>query len=113
MTTDAAVDWPPAPWSTVGAAGVDQRTPDIRTVVQEIVNGNDWRAGNELVILVAGASLSKANSRVAQSYDGVATAAPVAPGVPAVTNGRPGSLKPVASEAWSCCEPGGASLFVG
>jgi hypothetical protein len=77
MTTDAAVDWSPAPWSTGGAAGVDQRTPDIHMVVQEIVRGNDWGAGNALVILVAGASPSKANSRVAESYDGVAVAAPV------------------------------------
>jgi hypothetical protein len=35
--TVAAVSWSPVPWTTVGQAGVDQRTPNIAAIIQEIV----------------------------------------------------------------------------
>ena len=36
--TTATVSWSPAPWTAVGEAGPDQRTPNIAPVVQEIVS---------------------------------------------------------------------------
>ena len=38
VTTSAEVTWEPAEWPTVGAAGADQETPDLSSIIQEIVN---------------------------------------------------------------------------
>jgi chitodextrinase len=65
-TTAASVAWSPAPWS-VGAAGSDQSTEELASVVQEIVDRSDWSAGNALVLILSGEG-----RRVAESYDGTA-----------------------------------------
>jgi len=70
--TTAAVSWSPAPWTTVGEAGPNQRTPDLSSIVQEIVNGPDWSSGNALVVILTGSG-----TRVAESYDGSPGAAPL------------------------------------
>jgi parallel beta-helix repeat protein len=70
--TEAAVQWAPVPWTTVGEAGPDQQTPNIAVVVQEVVNRQGWGAGNSLVVIITGTG-----KRVADSYNGAATAAPL------------------------------------
>ena len=70
--TASAVPWSPVPWPTVGQAGVDQQTPSIASVVQEIVNRPGWRSGNSLAIIITGTG-----RRVAEAYDGVPGAAPL------------------------------------
>ncbi len=70
-TTAAVSSWEPAPWSTVGAAGADQRTPDLSALIQEVVDQPGWSAGNALVLLVSGSG-----TRTAESFDGVSAAAP-------------------------------------
>jgi hypothetical protein len=70
--TTASVPWSPVPWTTVGAAGPDQQTPDITSVIQKIVDRAGWTSGNSLVIIMTGTGL-----RPAESYDGVAAAAPL------------------------------------
>jgi hypothetical protein len=70
--TTAAVSWSPAPWSTVGEAGPDQQTPDIASVIQEVVNRPGWSSGNSLVIIITGSG-----ERVAESYNGDPAAAPL------------------------------------
>jgi hypothetical protein len=49
--TTTSVAWSPVAWTTVGEAGADQRTPDIASVIQEIVNRPGWSSGNSLVII--------------------------------------------------------------
>ena len=62
--TAASVSWSPvAPWTT-GAAGADQRTPDLSTVIQEIVSRPGWASGNALVLMISGTG-----TRVAKSFD--------------------------------------------
>ncbi len=51
--TTAAVGWAPAPWSTVGEAGLDQRTPNLAAVIQEIIGGG-WASGNALALIITG-----------------------------------------------------------
>jgi PKD repeat protein/uncharacterized protein YjiK len=68
--TAASVSWSPVPWTTTGAAGADQRTPDISSLIQEVVNRPGWSSGNSLAIIVTGTG-----ERVAESYNGVASAA--------------------------------------
>jgi hypothetical protein len=56
----------------VGAAGPAQQTPDISSVIQEIVNRPAWSEGNSLVILITGSG-----GRVAESFNGDAAGAPL------------------------------------
>jgi hypothetical protein len=70
--TSASVFWTPAAWPTVGAAGIDQRTPDIKTVIEEIVHLSGWASGNSLAVIITGTG-----KRVAIAYNGVAASAPL------------------------------------
>jgi hypothetical protein len=70
LMTTASVPWSPDPWLAAGDAGLVQQTPDIATIIQEIVNNLNWMSGNSIVIIVTGEG-----KRTAESYDG--TAAPV------------------------------------
>ncbi len=68
-TTSASVSWNPDAWGTVGETHV---TPDIGSVVQEIVNRPGWASGNAMTFLITGNG-----ERVAESYDGSASGAPI------------------------------------
>jgi hypothetical protein len=70
--TAASVEWSPPPWSTVGQAGPDQRTPNIASVIQEVVDRPGWASGNSFVLVINGTG-----KRVAESYNGVPAAAPL------------------------------------
>ena len=70
--TSAAVAWAPPTWSILDEEGPAQRTPDLAAVIQEIVNRPGWLSGNALVLIITGTG-----KRVAKSYDGMATAAPM------------------------------------
>jgi hypothetical protein len=54
VTTATVTGWAPPLWTTIGAAGVDQRTPELKTIVQEIVNRPGWVSGNALGIVITG-----------------------------------------------------------
>ncbi len=71
-TTSASVAWALPVWPVLNAAGPDQATPDLKAVVQEIVNRPGWQSGNALAILVTGSG-----RRNAHSYDGKAAEAPL------------------------------------
>ena len=68
--TGARVFWSPPNWNSVGQAGPDQETPDLQSVLQEIVDLPGWASGNALTLMVGGWG-----RRVAESFDG--SAAPV------------------------------------
>ena len=70
--TDEAVKWEVVPWTRVGKAGVDQQTPDISSVIQEIVDRAGWKNGNSLVIIITGTG-----EHTAESYNGNRAGAPV------------------------------------
>ena len=61
----AAVAWPVPTWLTVGAAGDEQRTPNLAAVVQEVVNRPGWAAGNALTVILTGSG-----RRAAESLEG-------------------------------------------
>ncbi|MEH0154203.1 Ig-like domain-containing protein [Limibacter armeniacum] len=63
--TTASVSWSPATWSSVGASGADQRTPDLKGVVQEVVNRSGWNAGNAMAFVIEGSG-----KRTAEAYEG-------------------------------------------
>jgi hypothetical protein len=64
--------WTPPAWPSVGAAGLNQRTPNIKDVIQEIVDRPLWSSGNALVVIITGTG-----KRVAESYDGLPAGAPL------------------------------------
>lgn len=63
--TRAAVKWTPAPWNKSKARGEEQRTANIASVIQEIVNRSGWEENNSIVIIISGEG-----KRKAESYDG-------------------------------------------
>lgn len=52
--TSASASWSPVAWTTVGLSGTDQRTPELKSVIQEIVNRAGWISGNSLAIIITG-----------------------------------------------------------
>ncbi|MCA9246209.1 MAG: putative Ig domain-containing protein [Planctomycetales bacterium] len=71
--TSASVSWNPAPWTRSGDSGPDQLTPNLASVVQEVVDRGDWSSGNALAILITGTG----NRRRASSYNDGPSVAPV------------------------------------
>jgi hypothetical protein len=69
--TTADADWIPPAW-VAGAAGADQRSPDLSAVIQAIVNRPGWNSGNALGIAVIGTG-----KRTAWAWDGDQAAVPL------------------------------------
>ncbi len=69
-TTSASVSWSPPAWSTIGESGAAQQTPDISSLIQEVIDRPGYSYGNPVTIIITGSG-----EREAESYDG--TAAPV------------------------------------
>ncbi|HFD12920.1 MAG TPA: hypothetical protein ENJ32_10700, partial [Crenotrichaceae bacterium] len=69
-TTSASVAWSPQAWS-INASGAKQRTPDLASIIQEIVNRPGWEQNNALAIIISGRG-----KREAFSYDKKPDAAP-------------------------------------
>ncbi|MFP5370851.1 MAG: metallophosphoesterase [Actinomycetes bacterium] len=67
-----SVAWAPAAWPTVGAAGADQRTPDIAGLVQAAVGQSGWVSGNAIALQFSGSG-----RRTAEAYEGTRTGAPL------------------------------------
>ena len=59
--TTTSVNWSPNEWIT-DDDGVDQRTPDLSAMVQEIVDQPGWFSGNSLVFIISGTGLRSAKS---------------------------------------------------
>ncbi len=69
IKTSASVAWSPSAWNTIG---VVHQTPNINTVIQEIVNRSGWNSGNDVVVIIEGQG-----EREAESYDGDPAGAPL------------------------------------
>src|SRR5690606_4167339 len=68
--TAATVNWTPSAWTN----NQTYLTPDIKTLVQEIVNRGGWVRGNDMAFIIDGSSTS--NFRSADSYNGSSGSAP-------------------------------------
>lgn len=64
-STDGLINWSPENWSVVGADGLAQQTPNIDTIIQEIINQPDWQIGNSINIFISGSG-----RRVAEAFEG-------------------------------------------
>ena len=98
-TTSSLVNWSPGAWTSVGASGLEQRTPDLSGVVQQIVNRPDWAPDNALAFLVSGNG-----TRTAESFDGDPGAAPLLHVEYLVSD--PGNQAPAASDDGAATQAG-------
>jgi hypothetical protein len=71
-TTSASVLWSPQAWLKINESGIKQQTPNIASVIQEIINRPGWDEFNALSIIISGTG-----KREAVSYDGNSDAAPI------------------------------------
>jgi Lamin Tail Domain len=93
--TTAQVSWAPPPWTVIGAHGPDQQTPELKSIVQEIVDRPGWAEGNAVAFVVDGAPGT--GRRTAEAFGGTAAAPPVlrleyqvtAPNTPPVVSAGP------------------------
>lgn len=65
--TTASVVWTPAAWTVVDEVSEAQRTPDLSTIVQEIVNRGGWAVNNAMSFIITGDGST--NKRVADSFE--------------------------------------------
>jgi hypothetical protein len=70
--TSASTGWDPPAWNTQGESAAAQRTADLATVVQEVVDRPGWADGNSVLFVVTGSG-----KRVAESYNGAPASAAV------------------------------------
>jgi hypothetical protein len=69
--TMALVEWTPESWNTIGERGEPQRTPELKELVQEVVNRPAWQANNSMCFIIDGSG-----KRVASAYDSDPALAP-------------------------------------
>lgn len=65
-TTGASVDWAPPAWTVIGDNGPGQQTPDLASVLQEIVDRPGWKEGNAAAFVITGNG-----RRTAEAKDGL------------------------------------------
>ncbi|MCP4430234.1 MAG: LamG domain-containing protein, partial [Gammaproteobacteria bacterium] len=74
--TSASVNWNPSAWNSVNEL---HQTPDIGSIIKEIVDRPGWSSGNNLVIMIGpGTGCTNSNcQRTAESREGESAAAPL------------------------------------
>ncbi|MDW3646863.1 MAG: CotH kinase family protein [Bacteroidia bacterium] len=68
----AAVVWQISPWNSEFEQGAAQRSPDLKDIIQEIVDRSGWQGGNSIVVGITGSG-----TRTAISYNRDPDFAPV------------------------------------
>ncbi|MRT94524.1 hypothetical protein [Ancylomarina sp. 16SWW S1-10-2] len=68
--TTASVNWSPPNWTIVGESGANQKTPDLTTIIQEIINRPGYSFGNSISLIITGMG-----ERTAESFDGSSSSA--------------------------------------
>lgn len=71
--TTASVDWVMDAWLNVADEGAAQLSPDLKEIIQEIIDRPGWATGQDLVLIKLG--WSGTGERTAESRDGEVTAA--------------------------------------
>ena len=61
--TAASVAWTPPTWPTIQVHGPAQQTPNLATIVQQLVNRTNWKSGNAIVLIVTGTGKRTAESK--------------------------------------------------
>lgn len=64
-TISPSIPWQPTSWNVIGEKGVNQQTPDLKSLIQQMVNRTNWKANNAMVFIIQGTG-----ERVAEAYEG-------------------------------------------
>jgi hypothetical protein len=72
--TTATVAWSPGPWSVIHERGAAEQTPNIKTIVQEIIGVTGWASGNNMMIMLTDLSTVECHQTV-EAYEGEAAGA--------------------------------------
>jgi len=70
--TAHSISWSPKDWLNIGDSTTDQTTPDLKDIIQEIVDRSGWSSGNSMSFIIEGYG-----RRTAESFDGEEYRAPV------------------------------------
>jgi hypothetical protein len=71
--TSSSVAWNNIPsWNTLGAATTDERTPELKAIVQEIVNRTGYTSSGAMTFIITGTG-----TRTAEAYEGSSSQAPL------------------------------------
>jgi hypothetical protein len=70
--TTASVKWSPESWNVIGERSEKQRTPNLSSLIQEVIARPSWHVGNALVLIISGSG-----RRTAESCDGDQQNAPM------------------------------------
>ncbi len=92
------IHWMPLPWLN-GDAGGEQRTPGLNSLVQSIINREDWKTGGSLVFIINGTG-----NRTASSADANNGSSPVI--TINYTINPPAIIKPFVPDVSFCTGPG-------
>jgi hypothetical protein len=71
IKTSASVNWNVPLWEVVDERGEKQKTPELKTLIQEVIDLNGWQRGNAMVFIIQGVG-----RRVADAYEGGVQKAP-------------------------------------
>lgn len=74
-TTTASVAWDNIPSWIDDADGAAQRTPDLSSIINEVITSNGWLSGNPVTFVMTGTGNAD-DRRKAESFDGGALIAP-------------------------------------
>jgi hypothetical protein len=84
--TTANVSWSPPDWAA-DTAGAEQKTPDLATIVQEIIDLPGWASGNHMtffISLIDGAAKRPAFTKTAQNDSGTSAVLEILTGSTAI-----------------------------
>lgn len=70
--TSASQTWNVPAWNTANERSSNQQTPDLKAIIQEIVDMSGWQSGNDLAIFIEGTT----GKRSAKTYEGNSADAP-------------------------------------
>jgi type IV pilus assembly protein PilY1 len=73
-TTATSVDWEVGSWDTVGET---HQSPDLKAIVQEVVNRGGWSEGNSMAFIITNPGADPASGRRTTSHDANSAAAPL------------------------------------
>lgn len=83
FTLGDTVIWNVTPWPNVGDATSDQRSPDITSVIQSVIDNAAWASGNAMLIAMVDPAVislpgytGNTGKRTAESHDGSSVDAP-------------------------------------
>ncbi|MCH7558476.1 MAG: LamG domain-containing protein [Planctomycetes bacterium] len=75
-TTTASEVWDIPMWTAVRSAGPDERTPDISSIIQEIIDQDGWASGNAMVVIFRDNPANPSQgTREAEAFDGESSSA--------------------------------------